>query len=321
MNYQTFDDLQTHLQALYQEGNFQAILELATQGIDQFPEQEPLLAYWQVCMAARTEQPALLYKILDRLLDQGFWFSQTLLRKSPSLAGLQGEAEYERRALHSLELEEQEHHQLYPLLTLRSTGRCSTGGPACPLLIGLHTNSGTAQDSLEFWQVAAASGWLVAAPQSSQALWKGAYVWNDRQICEEEINRHYQALLMQYAIDPARVVVAGHSMGGEMAIWLAIQGILPAEGFIAIGPGGPLMEEVENWTAMLGENPQRKLRGYVIFGQEDKTIPQENIRLLAEILNQAGIPTELEEVPDLGHDFAPEFVESLLRGLNFIDQN
>jgi pimeloyl-ACP methyl ester carboxylesterase len=234
---------------------------------------------------------------------------------------LQGEAEYERRAARSLEMEEQEHHQLYPLLTLRSSGRCSAGGPACPLLIGLHANSGTAQDSLEFWQAAAASGWLVAAPQSSQALWKGAYVWNDRQICEEEITRHYRALINQYAIDPARVVIAGHSMGGEMALWLTIQGILPVKGFIAIGPGGPLMDDVENWTAMLRENPQRKLRGYLIFGQEDKTIPQENIRLLAEILNQAGIITELEEAPDLGHDFAQEYAESLLRGLNFIDQS
>jgi pimeloyl-ACP methyl ester carboxylesterase len=151
-------------------------------------------------------------------------------------------------------------------------------------------------------------------------MWKGAYVWDDRDASEAELVHQMQAIRSQYAVDPQRVVLAGHSLGGELAVWLAIKGIIPCEGFIAIGPGGPLMDDVENWTALLHENPQRRLRGYVIAGQEDNTIPLENVRILAAILNEAGIATELEEIPGVGHDFSPEYEDSLLRGLNFIEE-
>ena len=78
------------------------------------------------------------------------------------------------------------------------------------------------------------------------------------------------------------------------------------------------MDDVQNWTAVLSENRNRELRGYIIVGQEDRTIQQENVHILADILTSDGIPTELEEIPDVDHDFSEEYAESLLRGINFI---
>ncbi len=320
MEYLTFDDLQTHIQALYRQGDYAAALELATEQATNFPEHYHLLAYWQMCMAARTEQAGLALNVLDELLESGFWYGETLLRKSPSLASLQGMPEFEDCVRRSRDLQEKDARLLFPLLTVRSSGRCSAGQEPCPLLVGLHANASTAQASVNFWRAAARNGWLTAIPQSQQAMWKGAYVWDDREASEAELVKHMQALQTKYAVDPRRVVLAGHSLGGELAVWLAIKGIIPCEGFIAIGPGGPLMDDVENWTVILQENPRPRLRGYVITGQEDHTISQENVRILVEILNEAGIATELEEVPDVGHDFSPEYEDSLLRGLNFIEE-
>ena len=62
------------------------------------------------------------------------------------------------------------------------------------------------------------------------------------------------------------------------------------------------------------------LRGYVILGEEDESIRSNNIRQWVEMLNTGGIPTELEEVAHAGHDFAPEYESSLLRGLEFLQQ-
>ncbi len=320
MDYLTFDDVQTHIQALYQEGDYAAALELASAQALRFPEQFHLLYYWRVCMAARTGQVGLALDLLDELLERGFWYGETLLRKSPSLIPLQGLAKFESRVTRNRILQTQDQALLYPILTLRSPGCCGFGHQPCPLLVGLHANASTAQESVNFWRAAAGFGWLVAAPQSTQAIWKGAYVWDDHESSQAELIKHIQALSAQYAIDQKRIVLGGHSMGGELALWLAIKGIIPCEGFIAIGPGGPLMDEVENLTALIIENQPSKLRGFIIIGQEDDTIPQENVHILADILNEAGIPTELEEIPDVGHEFMPKYEDSLLRGLNFIEE-
>ena len=318
MEYPTFDDLQAHIQALYREGDYAEALELASDQLRNYPEQFALLYYWQICMAARTGQMDLMLNRLDELLARKFWYGETLLRKSPSLLPLQGQSEFELRVKYNRQLQDQEQSGLFPLLTLRSNGRCFQGMEPCPLLIALHSNASTAQASVDFWQSAASVGWLVAIPQSTQAMWKGAYVWDDRSVSEQEILRHYNSLLSKYAIDQTQVIIAGHSMGGETAIWMAIKGIIPVQGFIAIGPGGPLMDDVQNWTAVLSENRNRELRGYIIVGQEDRTIQQENVHILADILTSDGIPTELEEIPDVDHDFSEEYAESLLRGINFI---
>jgi predicted esterase len=320
MDYPTFADLQAHMQALYREQRYDDLLELATQQAPQFPEQFHLLYYWRICMATRVGQHDLALHLLDEVLDNGFWYDETILRRSPSLQPLQTLLEFEARLKRSRLLQDKEQAQLFPLLTLRSAGRCSYGQEPCPLLICLHANASTAQASVDFWRSAATAGWLTAIPQSRQAMWKGAYHWDDREISERELVKHYQTLLEKYAIDKQRVTLAGHSLGGELAIWLAIRGIIPAEGFIAIGPGGPLMDDVENWTTFLGENPVRSLRGYLVLGQEDQTIRQDNIRILADILNEAGISTELEEIPNVGHDFSVEYETCLLRGLNYIEE-
>ncbi len=319
MEFSNFSDLQAHIQALYQQGDYAAVLEMATLETHNFPEQFHLLYYWRICMGARLQDNGLTLKLLDELLDSGFWYGETLLRKSPSLQGLQGVTEFEARIARSLSLQQLEQEQLFPLLVLRESESCTEPDERCPLLIGLHANASTAQASVNFWRSAAGAGWLTAIPQSNQAIWKGAYVWDDREKTEGQLSRQLQLLLKQYSLDPARVVIAGHSMGGEIAAWLAVEGLLPVEGFIALGPGGPLMNDVENWTAILSEKPERDLRGYLIVGEEDNTISHENIRLLAEILNQAGIPTELEEIPEAGHDFNEEYADGLLRGLRYID--
>jgi predicted esterase len=271
-------------------------------------------------MSARTGNPKLAYALLDEVHETGFWFGEVLLRKSPSLLTLQGAAEFEQRVERNRLLREKDQAQQFPLLIIHSQGRCAQDMPPCPLLIGLHSNAATAQDSLDFWRAAAATDWLAAAPQSSQTMWKGAYVWNDEDTARLEVQKHYAALLQRYSLDTERVVFAGHSMGAEMAMRLAISAAIPVQGFIAIGPGGPYMDEPKQWEDLLKANPARGLRGYIIYGSEDRSIPQKNISRVVERLNRSGIPTEVECLSLVGHDFEVDYEESLLNGLNFIFQ-
>lgn len=320
MNEPKFEELEAQIQQHYHDKDYQSALDLATRGMLSYPDQFPTLYYWRICMSARTGDTKLTYALLDEVHETGFWFGEVLLRKSPSLLALQGDPEFEQRVERNRQIQESDQAQQFPLLIIHSQGRCAQGTEPCPLLIGLHANAATAQHSLDFWRSAAATGWLAAAPQSSQAMWKGAYVWNDEDTARLELQKHYAALLQRYSLDTERVVLAGHSMGAEMAMRLAISAAIPVQGFIAIGPGGPFMDEPEQWAELLKANPGRELRGYIIYGSEDQTIPQENIPRLVEQLNRSGIPTEVECLSLAGHEFEIEYEECLLNGLNFIFQ-
>lgn len=314
----TFEDLQAQIQDLYQNGEYAAALDLATRQFERFPEHQILLYYWRITMSARLGDKQEALSILQEVLEAGNWYGEVLLRKSPSLETLQGSPDFERLVELNQYLQESQVEQRFPMFTLRAEGRCQSGDKPCPLLLGLHANASNAQGSMGFWRPAATAGWLVGAPQSSQALWNGTYVWEDRQTSEREIKRHYKNLTEQYAVDLDRTILAGHSLGGEIATWLALKGAIPTCGFIAIGPGGPFMEDLEKWKPAIQESLSRDLRGYFIMGGRDKTIPQETVRALVETLVNSGLPCELHEIPHAGHDFIPEYEAAILNALEFI---
>jgi predicted esterase len=320
MHFDSFEDFQHKIQASYATGEFSAALELANIARHAFPEHAHLIDYWRIAMSARTGDNLQALNLLEQVLQTGFWYGETLLRKSPSFVSLQGLPAFEVLVERNNKMRQLEQEALYPLLVLRSEGRCLSDGPSCPLMIALHANAGTAHDSVAFWQPAAQSGWLVAAPQSDQAMWKGAYVWDDRETSREQIKQHYQTLLKTYACDPQQVILAGHSLGGEVAAWLAITGSIPAKGFLAFGPAGPLSDDLQTWLPLVEKAGWSGLRGYLVLGEEDESILRDNLQRWVEMLNTSGIPTELEEVPHAGHEYAPEYESSLLRALEYLQQ-
>lgn len=313
-----FEELQSQIQANYQAGDYAAALELATQNEDSFPEKNPLIAYWRICMLALLgdEDEAIL--LLADKLAEGIWYSDVLLRKSPSLEPLQASPEFQALLERNRQVQEQDKQTLYPLITFRPQDACQEDDPPCPLFIGLHANGSTARASIDYWKPAGGAGWLVAVPQSSQAMYKDANVWDDLDITSEEIQKHFYLLSQQYAIDPEQIILAGLSMGGEVAIWLALNGVIQANGFLVINPQGPLMDEIEKWGPHIEKSSGMHLRGAIIMHEEDKTISPGGTRDLVEMLNRGGIPTELELTPGLGQGLAEPYEVSLLRGIDYI---
>jgi predicted esterase len=277
-----------------------------------------VLDYWRITLSARTGNPAQALSLLQAALDSGSWYSELLLRRSPSLKALQGSPEFEGLIARNQEAAEQDQQSHFPLFTLRPQGKCQCGDPPCPLLVGLHTNGGDVQSSLDFWKPAALNGWLVAAPQSSQAIWKGAYVWDDRDIAEAEVKKHFMMLGERYAVDAKHSILAGHSLGGQLAIFLTLNGSVAARRFLAIGPAGPFLDDLNEWEPLLHENPLQGLRGYIITGELDSTISHTNINNLVAIFNQVGIPTRLETIPGAAYGYTPAFDAAILRALNFL---
>ncbi len=318
MTTNSLTELTSQLQVLFREEEYSAALKLARESRGLYPEHRAILDFWTITMTARLGDSEGALQAFADALEQGSWFSELLLRRSPSLQALQDDPQFESLILRNQDKAESDQESRFPFFTLRPEGKCRSGGPPCPLLIGLHANGGTVQTSIDFWKPAAALGWLVAAPQSSQALMKGVHVWDDRETAEQEIQHDYSVLLEHYSVNPWQTVLAGHALGAEIAIWLAVKGSLDISKFLAIGAVGAWMDDLKNWDELLGENLRQGLRGYLIVGELDETVAQEQTAELVDIFNNAGIETELEMVPSAENDYVPDYDPAIRRGLNFL---
>jgi predicted esterase len=316
----TFGDLETQLYQLYQGGEYAQALDLATREASRFPTEAWRVTYWRICMASLLGETTLALQLLEEALEAGFWYAEAQLREDPDLQPLQGLPWFEQLVEVCRKRHAEAQGQAAPaLLALQPEGQCQAGLQPCPLLLALHGNNRNAEYSLGFWRSAVSKGWLLALPQSSQIRSPDGYAWNDRDWAVREIQEHYATLCEQYAVDPDRVIVAGFSMGGELAIWLAMSGTIEARGFIAVGPGGPYMNEPDNWVPLIEDSQQRGLRGYLVVGEQD-VFCYEGTQSLAALLRSRDVPCELEVHPNLGHDFPSEFQQSLAQALEFLFQ-
>jgi predicted esterase len=314
----TFTELHGLAMQLMQEGKYSEALALLEREGHRYPEQRSQIDYLRLCLAARHSRQLAL-EMLEAQLASGFWYGEAALRQSPSLQSLQGVAGFERLVSVSTERQLEAQAKSRQVMLTRSAENKDDSG-ASPLLLALHGNNGTAAEAMSFWQTAAADGWFVAAPQSSQALWQGAYLWNDRDTAVREVRHHYDSLEQRSNLDLDHVVVTGFSMGGQLATWLTLSGIVPAQGFVAVAPYLP-EEEIENWRPLLAAAGQRKARGYLVAGEADEVVSLVALRKLVDLLQAQGIACELEVVQDAGHDLTSVYLPAFQRGLAFIRQS
>jgi predicted esterase len=310
----TFSQLLTQAAQFYQSGEYAQALDLITREAGRFPTEARRTYCWRVCMASLINETELALRLLEEAVAGGLWYPETQLREDPDLLSLQGLPQFEQLVELCRQRQAEAQAQAVPTLTvLEPEGGCRDA----PLLLALHGNNQNVESSIGFWRSAVSRGWLLALLQSSQASGPGIYAWNDRDWALREIQAHYARLREQYAVDPNRVVVAGFSMGGEVAIWLALTAAIQVRGFIAVGPGGPYIQEPDNWAPLIEASREREARGYLIVGEQD-IFCYSGTQALATLLSLHDIPYELEVHPRLGHEFPPEFEQSLSRALQFI---
>ena len=81
-----------------------------------------------------------------------------------------------------------------------------------------------------------------------------------------------------------------------------------------------MLNQVKEWQPVIDRYRGTGLRGVIWMGAADDTIPRDNVRQLAEMLNTAGIPTRLETFEGLGHAYPPDFEQVADHALEFIFQ-
>lgn len=312
MNRHSLFEITAGIQNSFQQGDYFAALQIAENGFNAFPDQRPQFYFWQITLNAAIGKTSTSLDLLELALDEGIWFTEILLRRNPMFADFQDLPRFTRAINKNNKIMALDPERKYPLLLLHTQGSCLAGGKSCPLLFGLHDNDSAAIRSMSYWKPAAASNWLVAVPQSSQAKWKGAYIWDDRELSKSEIVGHFSKLSKQYSIDPDRVLLAGAFNGADIAAWISITGSLKNRGFIAINPTGPTIEKPEQYLDELSLDSGSRPMGYIIIESEEPGISKSQIRSFINVMKDFGFPIQVEEIP--GSEISPSSIyESALK--------
>jgi predicted esterase len=303
---------------LYRNQAFAEALELLTREGDVFPEEAPTILYLRSCMAARIGQPELAVQLVEEAINRGYWYGEALMRGSPSWQPLQGMPAFEQIAAICKHREAEA--QTGPAMLIEAPAGGQPADHPRPLFIALHGNGDNARNALACWRPIVSQGWVLAALQSSQIGYTDNYGWFDEERSMREIEEQYTALCEQQAIDAGQIILAGFSMGGAIALRMALQQKIPARGFILLGPGGPPIDTPEAWLPLIQDAAARGLRGCILLGEQDLNIPQDAIRTLAALLNTHGVACQIETIPGLGHGYPPDSGPNLTRALAFIQQ-
>ncbi len=312
MDVHTYEDLKNAVIECYNRQAYREALELIAGHGRRFPENADRFFFFQACLASLLGETAAALGYLQAALDAGFWYTRKALRNDPDLAALQGLPAFERLAAVSearqAEAQAGATPQLKVLLPHPAGGRL-------PMWMALHGNTVNVQQALDNWGPVVERGWLLAAPQSSQVCGADSYVWDDYELAAREIRGHLASLEAQYPLDPRRRVIAGFSMGGGLAAWLALKGEIAVEGFVLLGAFLPDVSAIRPLVAARRERP---IPGYILIGDRDEAcLPV--ARELRSAMADFGLPVEMEVLPGLDHIFPPDFACILARALDFIE--
>jgi predicted esterase len=148
----------------------------------------------------------------------------------------------------------------------------------------------------------------VAVAGSTQSTSDGQPCWELDDLTVRDLSLAREKAIRAGVDAGTPLVLAGASQGGQRAIELAIDGRMPASGFLAIVPGVPRSDRV---APHLDGAVRRGVHGWILTGEHDQEAAAAG-RLHRE-LGDAGLAVRFELVADLGHDY-PEDVPARLPG-------
>lgn len=313
MDDRSFHRVRGQVLDLHREGRYREALLVAEEASRSFSEKEAETSYWIACLKCRLGNPEGALGTLQEALEKGHWWAERWLTQDPDLEPLRDRQPFQEIVTESRRRQKAAQAEAKPkLLVLPPTG--DERREVFPLLIALHWFGGTAEEFAPFWEAARKAGFLIALPQSSQMATEDGFGWNDREQAKREIETHWKQLNHSYQIDPERVILAGASQGGRIAIELVLKSdLIPCRGFIAVVPAIRKPEEL----AVRGEEAgKRGLRGWILTGEHDYYRP--GAERLCELLQKKGTPCNLAVIPRLGHDFPDDFGARLTAAVRFV---
>jgi len=306
----TFSQVRLAMMAHIKAGHPLDAVAVIRQHAPRFPAQRNILLFWEASLLCQAEQTGEALRILERMLDEGYWCLPELLSEDEDFAVLHKNARFTRiiekcRSRAGIAVATAQ-----PRLEMVSSDDTIT--KPLPLLIFLHGWGSRPALIKSYFTDLSRRRWLIALPQSSLPVSADTYCWDDPDKAEQEIRHHLDYVMGRFPIDPNRVVIGGFSQGGGLAVNLALNSPLNFAGFLAVAPARVNLEKLLDPRS---EGQSR--RGVVLAGALDERWA-ESATALRDWMEAHQYPCKYQLTLDLGHDFPPDFVPSLRQYLDFI---
>jgi predicted esterase len=295
--------------ALRRQGRFAEGLDLAEEVAEQYPERPAETAFWRACLLSLTGRTQEALESFRAALDRGVWWPKIMLETDPDLDPLRSLPGFADVLVGSD----------------ANLARARAGFPDHPevrlhlpsespkaLLLVLHMLGATAETTEPHWR-GADPGMAVAVLGSSQSTPDGQQSWEVDELVVRDVLLGRDEAIRAGVGAGVPVVLGGASQGGSWAIQLAIDGRVPARGFLAVVSGAPRSEDV---APHLGDAVRRGVQGWILNGELDQGAPATE-RLHRELV-EAGLDVRLESVAGLGHEYPDDLPARLAGALVFV---
>ena len=168
-----------------------------------------------------------------------------------------------------------------------------TAAEPAPLLLVLHGSGQNGRELVDRWDdLAREQRFIVAGPDAlSSKHWQPAHDGPDflREVVEAVASRH--------PVNRRRVYLFGYSGGGHFALQMAVT---ESEYFAGAAVyAGALQGNLTNLVTFA----RRKIPITLFAGSADEVVPAAAVRRTWQVLQQAGLPTEFQAMPNWNHDY------------------
>ncbi len=259
--------------------------------------------------AGRTEEALTVW---EKGIEEGFFYF--VIPRSDTYDGVRGNDRFRKLLARNNQLREIAQSESKPEYKVIKPASYSPEA-SYPLVMIIHGGNQSIVKAMDRWDPAAiGDDVLIAYVQSSWRADTKSYRWDlsgvdiySVPMAQDEVLGLYRKVVEEYAVDTGQVTLAGFSQGGNLALFMAAEGTIPAKGFIAGCPATstPLPLETARAAAARG------VRGTIFSGAEDwASVAAETT---ASNFEEAGNPVNYIVMEGKGHEF-PDNFDEVLRG-------
>ena len=266
--------------------------------------------------AGRTEEAL---SVWEKGLEEGFFYF--VIPRSDTFDGVRRNDRFRKLVARNNQLREIAQSESKPKYKVIKPASYSPEG-SYPLVMIIHGGNQSIVKAMDRWDPTVIGGdVIIAYVQSSGRADTKSYRWDlggvdiySLPTAQDEVLGLYQEIVGAYAVDTDQVTLAGFSQGGNLALFMAAEGTIPAKGFIAGCPATSTPVPLETARAAAA----RGIRGTIFVGAEDWTAA--SAETTVSNFEEAGNPVNHIVMKDKGHEFPDNFDEVLREAVKQIYQ-
>jgi len=299
---------QKRLFSLYEKGNIEEILSFVQHLERDFPEKTENTSYWKASLYLTLHNSGEAIDTLSNALNKGLWWNPQLLSNDPSFRSLQENKEFKNIINECQKIYDDKKIKTKSHLSYYGKNNSNIG------IFALHWGGSNVKEFAPFWcDEDILNNYFMGFPQSSQLYSHNAFDWRNREIAIKDITTEFNKFKKKFHSN--KLILAGASQGGALAIELSLQQNIKNNGFIAIAPE---ISDISSVNKILSEQNNISIKGCIIISDNNPFF--NNAYELVQVLKNHGVQCKLISNKEKGPFFPENFPTLLPELVDYINQ-